>query len=423
MTFTSKKLGADSIQLTIELSKEDLSHHVTRAEDSLGRDLEIDGFRKGKAPREKVRKEVGEARIMEAALELAIQRSLGQVISDEDLNVIETSDLKILENTKDKLVYSVVVQLFPEVKLPKLDTISISRQEVKVEDKEISDTIESIRSSRAILSDKDAPAAQGDRVEVDFEVSEDGAVIEGGLSKNHPVVIGAKNFVPGFEDQLIGMKKDDQKEFSLTAPNDFANKSVAGKKLDFKVTMHNVKSVTLPEVNDDFAKTLGKFQTVIDLKNSIEQGLLQEKKDKETDRVRTAALDKILSATSCTASPTMVDRQLDLMIQSFDQDLHQQDMELSMYLAKLEKTQDDLRREWRGQAERQVKQSLILHTIAKENNISVTPEETQEAVGAILQTAIAKGQAGLDPERLRQNVESRLLNEKTFEFVEKMCVK
>ena len=425
MTSTNKKLDTDHVELTVELGRDELTESVRLTEDALNQEVVIDGFRPGKAPREKVRQQVGEARVLESALQTAIQRSLSQVITEQKLDVIETTDLSVKENTPAKLVYSVKLQIFPEVKLPTLADIKVSRRDVVVEPKEIDEALETVKASRAVLTDTDGPAVKGDRLEIDFEVKENGVLIDGGQSTNHPVVIGKENFVPGFEDQLIGLKKGEWKEFSLTAPKDFANKTVAGKKLDFVVTVKDIKKVTLPELIDEFVKTLGKFENLDQLMLNIRDGLTEEKKEKETQRVRLEIMNALINRTTCVASLAMIEDQLTTMVQNFDQELHRHDMELSLYLAKIGKTQEDIKKEWRPEAERQVKMALILHAVAHENNIEITKEEIDEALESLVQsTMLRNGGANpnLDMERMRSSIQSRLLSEKTFQFLEKTCV-
>ncbi|OGN34211.1 MAG: trigger factor, partial [Candidatus Yanofskybacteria bacterium RIFCSPLOWO2_02_FULL_47_9b] len=290
---------------------------------------------------------------------------------------------------------------------------------------ELDDAIESIRASRADVADADRAAASGDRVEVDFEVRDMGQVIDGGISKNHPLVIGKNNFIPGFEEQLIGLQKGDRKEFSLTAPADFANKSIAGKKLDMKVEMQRVQQVTLPAIDDAFAQKLGKFTNVDQLILSVKDGLLKEKEEKESQRVRLAAIDKLIDGAKCDISEDMVNIQLDLMVQNFDNDLHKHDMELSLYLAKLGKTQDDMRKDWKADAKRQVAMTLVLHALARVGDIQVPPEEVSAALESLVQSALTtEGQVpnNLDVESLRRSLESRLLTEKTLQYLERTCV-
>ncbi len=425
MTSTNKKIDTDHLELAIELGREELAEYVKLTEDALIQEVNIDGFRPGKAPREKVRQHVGEAQVLESALQTAVQRSLDKIIAEQKLDVIEATDLAVKENTPDKLVYTVKLQIFPEVKLPDLASIKVGRHEVVVETKEVDEALETIKASRAVLTDTAEPAVKGDKLEVDFEVKENGALIEGGESVNHPVVIGKENFIPGFEDQLIGLKKDDCKEFSLTAPKDFANKTVAGKKLDFVVTVKDVKKVTLPELTDDFAKTLGKFENLDQLMLNIRDGLTEEKKEKENQRLRLEIMNALIDKAECKPSLAMVDEQLTAMMQNFDHDLHQHDMELSLYLAKIDKTQEDLKKEWRPEAERQVKMALVLHAIARDNKIEITREETDQALESLIQSAMLRdggATPNLDLERMRTSIQSRLLNEKTFQLLEKNCL-
>ncbi len=424
MTFTTKKTDQNGIELTIELGKEDLGHYIKETEQALGKSLEVPGFRKGKVPNDVIKKQLGDSKILEAALQTAMQRSLARVIQEQGLDVLEASDLKIKDNSAERLIYTVALRLFPAVTMPPLETIKVQRRPVTVETKEIDQTLETLKASRAILTDKDGAAEQGDRVEVDFEVSEDGKLIDGGSSKNHPVVIGNKNFIPGFEEELIGLRKGEHKDFSLTAPRDFANKEIAGKKLDFKVTIQEVKKVTMPELTDDFARSIGKFDNIDQLILNLKDGLAEEKKDKERQRLRLEIINKIIEGSRCDAPAVMITEQLDSMIENFDQDLHRHDMELGLYLSKLGKTQDDLRKEWQKEAERHVKMALILHAVAREREISVEPEEVTQALEALVQsTMIREGGQNLDfdMERMRASIRSRLLNERTLEFLERTC--
>jgi len=425
MTFTIKEKDSQNRELTVELNHEDLERYVRETEDSLGGELSVDGFRKGKAPRDAIRKQIGESAIREAALQTAMQRSLSQILAEQALDVVEASKLEVKDNTTDKLIFMVNLRLFPKVTLPELKGIKIERRPVGVESKELDDAIESIRASRADVADADRAAASGDRVEVDFEVRDMGQVIDGGISKNHPLVIGKNNFIPGFEEQLIGLQKGDRKEFSLTAPADFANKSIAGKKLDMKVEMQRVQQVTLPAIDDAFAQKLGKFTNVDQLILSVKDGLLKEKEEKESQRVRLAAIDKLIDGAKCDISEDMVNIQLDLMVQNFDNDLHKHDMELSLYLAKLGKTQDDMRKDWKADAKRQVAMTLVLHALARVGDIQVPPEEVSAALESLVQSALTtEGQVpnNLDVESLRRSLESRLLTEKTLQYLERTCV-
>ena len=421
-----KKLNKNQIKAVVDLNQQDLQKYIEKAENVIGGDTEIKGFRKGKAPKDLVNKHVGQEGIRSLALEIAIDQSMADVIRDNSLDVLGTSQLSVEKNDTVQLRYSVILELFPETVLADLSKIKVKRRDVGIEEKEVSDALEVVKNSRAKFIDKaeNETAEKGDRVEVDFEVRKDGQTIEGGVSKNHPLVIGGRNFIPGFEDQLVGMKKGEDKSFSLVAPEDYFYKDVAGKKLDFDVKLGSLKKVITPEINDDFARSIGRFTDLSELKQSIKEGLVQEKNLKENQKLRLEILDNIIQQSKIEVPENMLNEQLDIMISDFDHTLHERGMELSLYLVKVGKSQEELKRDWTKDAEKQVKVSLILRKIAKEQNIKVSQEEIEETAGQVVQSAIARGeieQTDIDPVKIKENVASRILNEKTLGFIESQC--
>ena len=424
MKHNLKKSNKNQAELLVELLKDDLKMYLDRAEIELGRGFQVDGFRKGKVPNDMVRKNIDSKYILELALDLALKDSLAQVIDKEGLDVLNVSDLIVKENTADKLVYTVALILFPEVNIKDLANLKVAKREVKVEQKDIDETLETIKASRAVFSDKEGLAEKGDRVEVDFEVKQDGQILEGGISKNHPLIIGGKNFIPGFEEELVGMKIDGEKTFSLVAPEDYYMKVIAGKKLDFVVRVNSIKSVRLPEVDDSFAQSLGKFESKSHLLENIKEGITEEKRMKEKQRLRLEILGQIISKSDIGIPGQLVEQQLDTMIKNFDQDLHANEMEIGLYLARVGKTQDDLKREWRPEAEKQVKIAMIIHKVAKEQNIKVPQEEVEEVLDSTLQSITERGEtdrANVDIEVLRSNITERITNEKVMDFLESTC--
>ena len=424
MNHTLKKIDQNQTELIVELAKDDLREYIERTESELGKDLQLDGFRRGRVPKDLLKKNLDAKQVLEAALDMAMKESLAKTIEKEKLDVLDVSKLEIKENTSDKLVYKVILTLFPEIKVQDFSKFKVVRRDVQVEQKDIDSTLETIKASRSILHDKEGIIENGDRVEVDFEVRIDGQILDGGISKNHPLIIGGKNFIPGFEDNLLGMKKDEGKTFSLVAPKDYYVKKIAGQKLDFTVKVNNIKSVELPKVDDGFVKSLGNFQNLTQLIDSIKDGITEEKKLKEKQRVRLEIIDHIIKNSSIIISKVLVSQQLDSMITNLDRDLHSNGMELGPYLAQMGKTQDDLRKEWHDEAERQVKIVMVLHKIAKDNNISASHEEVDEALSTTVQAMIMKGEAdktNLDVEGLRDNISNHIINERVLDFLESTC--
>jgi len=419
-----KKIDQFQRELIVELDKNELKNYVDRAENMLGQNLQIDGFRKGKIPKDSLKNHLNPATVLESALDIAVRETMAKVIESENLDVMNFSKLEIKDNTAEKLSYKVLLTLFPEMEIKDISGFKVPRKDVSVEQKEIDDTLNTIKTSRASFTDKNGSAEKGDRVEIDFEVKAGEVMIDGGMSKNHPLILGESHFIPGFEENLMGVKKGEEKNFSLVAPKDYYRKDMAGKKLDFNVKVNNVQSVRLPELNDEFVKSLGKFNNISDLTVSVREGILQEKKIKEQQRLRLEILSQIINAADIVVPEPMLNKQLDLMIQDFDNNLHTNGMELGLYLAHMGKTQDDLKKDWRKEAEKQVKIFLVLHKIAKDKKISASGEEIEQQLNAIVQSVIMRGgspQDNINIEGLREDIAAKIVNEKTLSLLEKMC--
>jgi trigger factor len=438
LTFTTKKLKDSQVELTVDLNKDDLILYTIEAEKGLAKEIKVEGFRLGKAPKEIVRKKIGEQVIKEEALNLAVQSSLAKALAEQKLDVLDQSDFKIKENSTERLMFTVNLLVVPEVRLGEYKNLSIKKNPVKIMEAEISAVFDDIVKSRTILKDVERPARIGDRVEVDFEVKDptkglgQAAIIEGGKSENHPVVLGEEKFVPGFESRIIGLKPGEKKNFSLKVPGDYYQKSIAGKDIDFEVVLKKVQEMAVPKVDDELAKSLGRFTSKADLETNIRDGLIMEKETKEKERIRLAILKEIAGKTEVETPPALIEKRLDSMTQGFDNELHQKGMELGLYLAHMKKTQDELRRDRRKQAEAQVKFDLIVRTIANEEHLKVSDEEVGQELQTVLQQYMMAGSPdggggptapealqNIDPEQLKNRISSVLLNEKVFEFLEK----
>lgn len=425
MNSSLKKISSNRYELAVDLGREELSGYIKKAEKIITDAIRVNGFRKGKAPRDLMRKEVGDQYVLEQALDIAVQDSLAKTLSEKKLEVLEVSGLKVQENSAVKLLYSVQVITFPEIRLPKLSDIKVKTREVGVEPKELANALDFLRTSRAKFVAKVGAVEKGDRVEVDFEVTSRGLPVEDGVSKSHPLIVGDNKFIPGFEDQLIGMKKDENKKFSLDAPADYFHKGIAGKRLDFSVKIITIQSVDKQNLDDDFAKNLGRFRELKELEDNIRDGILEEKRVKEKQRLRLEILAKISERSQIDLPKEMVDEKLNEMIVGFDNELHAKGMELSFYLAHLGKNETDLRKDWRLEAERQVNYALILRKIAKINNLFPSPEEIEEGVNRVAQTMVMRGQVNpenLNAETLKEAIKNDLINEKVFKLLENSCL-
>ncbi len=424
MKTTTTTVSPYALTAHIELEADELKKFIDEAKKRIAQDVTVEGFRKGKAPQHLIEKQVKPEVIGSTALELALEASFSDAVTSEGWDVVRTTDLNVEKNDATGLRYSIQVHLWPKVTLPELADIRIAAKPVDVSAVEIDEALDTVRNMRATFFDKTEPALEGDRCEVDFDAMMNGKLIEGGSSRNHPLVIGGKNFMPGFEEQLVGLAAGETKEFSLTAPDDYYEKTIAGKKVDFSVTMRKVQAVLKPVADDAFAASLGSFASLSDLRTSLRDGLTKEKNAKEQQRLRLAILDAIIEKASVPAPEDQVKSELDDMVHRFGHDLQERGTDLSMYLARMKKTEEDLRRDWTAEAQRQVKIRLVLRETAKTAKIAVSPEELEAMLNQTVAELIRQGQATeeqMDPQRLRSALLERMLTDRTLAYLEKTC--
>jgi len=425
MHIETKSVDPYTLIAHIELDAAELGKYVDEAKKRIAQEVTIEGFRKGKAPQHLVEKQVKPDVVRSEALELALEGSFSDAVEKESWDVQRTSELKVERNDATGLRYSLQIHVWPTVKLPDLTQVQISPKPVVVTDAEIDEALDTVRNMRAMFLDKTTAVSEGDRCEVDFDASVGGVPVEGGSSRNHPLVIGGKNFMPGFEEALVGLTAGESKEFSLTAPDDYYEKKLAGKKVDFKVTMRRVQSVLKPAADDAFAASLGAFTSLSQLRDSLRDGITREKKAKEQQRIRLAIMDAIIEKTSVPAPEDMAKEELDDMIHRFGHDLQERGTDLGMYLARMKKTEEDLRKDWKPEAQRQIRIRLVLREVAKQEKISVSTQELDATLNETIAELIRQGRATeeqMDPQRLRSALMERMLTDRTFAFLENTCV-
>lgn len=411
------------LEATIELDAAELSAYVEHVSGEMAGSVAVPGFRKGKAPKERAAKSLNDAAVREEALQHALQESFTKAVAQEGWDVADTTDLAIKRNEPTGLAYTLSVQLWPSVTLPNISTIKVPRKEVTVTDAEIDETIETIRGLRATFLEKTGAATEGDRVEVDFDAMLDGKPIEGGSSRNHPLIIGGKSFMPGFEEQLVGLTVGMEKQFTLIAPADYYEPKLAGKEVAFTVTIRRVQAVLKPAIDDAFAKTVGSFDDLAALRTSITDGLRREKEGKERQRLQLAILDAIALEAKPTTPEYMVERELTDMLTRFGRDLQERGMQLPIYLARMKTTEEEIKKGWRKDAERQVRITLVLRQLAKDRQVSASPKEVDATMQAAIAELVKGGQEAerIDAEQLRGVIAERIVRDRLLSIIEREC--
>lgn len=438
MDHTLTKLPKSEIQIEVSLSFSEFEPFITKAVSKISEEGTFEGFRKGKAPLEVVKARIGEALIYEQAAELAIRKTYPDILAkalqesrkeekEDDFIPIGQPEVTVTKLApKNEFCYKVKLALLPEVFLPDFREIArrvrATKKDVSVEDREVENTLEWLRESRVLLLTVERPAERGDRVEIDFEVRSGDVKIAGGDSKNHPVVIGQGKFIPGFEDKLIGMRKGEEKEFTLQVPPEWHEKSLAGKVIECRVSVKLVQVRNIPDLSDEFAKAIGNFSSLDSLRSSIREGIRREKEAKETERARMAMIEEIAAHSKFETPDVLITSELQKMVEELKSGIAGMGMKWEDYLLHVKKTEEALRSEWSKEAERRVRVGLVLRKIVKRENIEVSQEEVEARYNEELRQFQAQKEAGkkIDPESLREYTKGVLKNEKVFEFLEKI---
>ena len=379
----------------------------------------IPGFRKGKAPFKMVEKMYGIQIFYEDAFNAIAGKAYEDGIKEKELDVVSKPEIDIVQIEAGKdLIFTAVVSLKPEVKLGKYEGIELKKVEYTVEDKDIDHEIHHMQERNArLVNVEDRPVEKDDTTVIDFEGFVDGVAFEGGKAENHELVIGSNTFIPGFEDQIIGMKIDEEKDINVTFPEEYFSKDLAGKAAVFKVKLHEIKKKELPEVDDEFAKDVSEFDTIKELKASIKEKLEEENKNKAKYETEEEAIKTVCENTEIDIPSGMVETETDNMIRDIEQRLQYQGLNFAQYLQMMGKTEADMRKEMEEQASRQVKTKLVLEAIVAAEKIEASDEEVKAKLEEMATTY------GRDVKELEKNeslklyISESLKTEKAISFI------
>ena len=425
-----KKLPKSRIEFEVSVPWKEWEKYLDKAAEEISEEIKFPGFRPGKAPRKMVERKVGQGTLFNNAAEKAVQKSYVDFALKEKLDVLGQPEVEIEEIKEgEDLKYKVRVAVMPEAEIKdeykkeiKKINEEYSQKTAEAKEEDLVLELEKLANSRVKLVTVQREARKNDSAEIDFQVLVDGVPIENGTSKNHPVVIGKDVFIPGFEDNLVGMKEGEEKEFELEFPKDYHQKNLAGRKATFKVKMNLVQERQTPEINDDFAKSLGNFENLEALKKSIKDGMEEEQKHKLHDEKINAYVEKIIDNTEADLPEVLVHQEIHQMLQEFEYQLQTMGMDLEQYLAQLKKDAEELEKDWEPQAEKRVKSALALKKIAKLEDIRIESKEIEDEMNKTMQyyRNVKDMEKNIDMERLYNYTKGVLENQKVFELLEKI---
>lgn len=421
MKTSIKKLPDSKIEILIEISSSDFDCYYKKAMETLGKDVEIKGFRKGHVPSKILEEEMNPEMILNQAAQEAVKENYVQAVLDNNLEVIEKPEVEIMKlSLGNPFVFKAVTTVLPEIKLPDYKKIiaSVEKKDFSVKDEDIEKVIKNIQISRAQLIALNRNAQEGDFVEIEYRSSS----IEGGEKKQDAFVLGKGNFTVGFEENLKGMEIGEEKEFIVTMPKDHFSKDLAGKEVGFKVKMVAISEMKLPEVNDDFAKSLGKFENLVSLKNNIKEGLKMEKERETKEKFRQEIVEKIVDSFDCKIPQSLIEAEKDRLLEDLKRNLSQNfQVSFEEYLKKVKKTEEETKESLLESAQKNIKIFLTLREIAKKENVKVSEGEINQQINEILKNYpdAKTAQKNLDLEGLKEYTKERITNEKVFQLLEK----
>jgi trigger factor len=378
---SSTELPPRQVSLAIEVEQERLDRAVDDAYRRLAGRVDVPGFRRGKAPRSMVERIIGRERIVDEALDRLVPEVVTEAIEQEKVEPYTRPRVESIEF--DPLRLKATIGLAPKVELGDYKgDLNVPSEEAKVEDEQIDSVIQRLRDSYAQWAPVERPVKLGDRVGLDVH-----AVVEGQEkplqdSKEAEYVVDPDGVqpAPGFAEQLIGLNPGDTKAFTLTMPDDYRDKEVAGKPAEFAISLHSVKERELPALDDDFAQQVGEYTEVAGLRAAIEMQLRQREEERVREKLEEAVMDKLVEISLIEFPPQLVDHQAQHLLDTFTRNVEQQGLQLTQYLRLLGKEQDAFEQELRVQAESQVRRSLALDAFADAEKIGVEQQEVEDEV-------------------------------------------
>jgi trigger factor len=378
-----EKVEVNRGKLTVEVDAGTFDRALDEAFKKVVKKVTVPGFRKGRVPRVIFEQRFGVESLYQDALDIVLPKAYTDAVEETGIEPVDQPEINVEQIGKGQsLIFTAEVTVKPEVKLGEYKGLEVEKFDTEVTDEEVEEELKVLQKRYAELVVKeDGTAEKGDTVVIDFEGFVDGKPFDGGKAENYSLEIGSGTFIPGFEDQLIGLKSGDEKEIQVTFPEDYHAKELAGKEATFKIKVHEVKSLVLPELNDDFAVDVDdEVETLDALKEKIKNRLKERKEHEAKHKTEDALLEKAAENAEMEIPAVMIDNEVERMLSDFEQQLRAQNLNLELYTQFTGKSKEDLKAEMRESAEKRVRVSLTLEAIVKAENIEVTEEEVEAEV-------------------------------------------
>lgn len=381
MSYKIRSKEKNNLEVEIVISEKKWEESLQKAYEETKNKYSVQGFRRGKAPRKVIEKQYGESVFFDYALEIAFADEYNEFL-DKNLEIepIAQPDVRIEKFEKDGIVLVASAPLMPEVELGSYTGLTVERGKEKVKKADVEAELKSVAERQARFVESTKPAELGDFATIDFAGSVDGEIFEGGTAQGYRLELGSHSFIDNFEDQLVGTAVGEEKDVNVTFPENYHEKSLAGKKAVFKVVVQKIEKKEIPEITDEFAANVSEFENLEDYKKDIEKRLSQKLEQEKERKVENDLLEKIVQSSKVEIPEILVERQLDIFIRDLETRLSFQGLKLEEYLDYVGTNVSDLRKERREQAEQTVKTRLVLEALVKKENMVVSEEELDSAL-------------------------------------------
>ena len=382
MSLQVEKLEKNMAKLTIEASAEDFEKAIQKVYLKARGRINIPGFRKGKAPRKLIEKMYGTGVFYEDAANDLIPTAYAEALKDCDLEIVSRPEINVTQIESGKpFIFTAEVAVKPEVTLGEYKGVEVEKSDVEVTDEDINKEVDKERENNSRTIDVDDRAVEnGDIIKLDFDGSVDGVPFEGGKAENYTLTIGSGSFIPGFEDQLIGTKIGEEKDVTVTFPEDYHEKSLAGKEAVFKCKVNAITVKELPEADDEFASEVSEFETLAEYKEDIKKKLTEKKEKAARAKKEAQAIEKAVENATMEIPDAMIDTQVQSMMEDFARRMQSQGLSLEQYFQFTGMDVKKMHDQMKPEALKRIQNSLVLEAVAKAENIEISDEKVDEEI-------------------------------------------
>ena len=382
MSLQVEKLEKNMAKLTIEASAEDFEKAIQKVYLKARGKINIPGFRKGKAPRKLIEKMYGTGVFYEDAANDLIPTAYAEALKDCDLEIVSRPEINVTQIEAGKpFIFTAEVAVKPEVTLGEYKGVEVEKSDVEVTEEDINKEVDKERENNSRTIDVDDRAVEsGDIIKLDFDGSVDGVPFAGGKAENYTLTIGSGSFIPGFEDQLIGTKIGEDKDVTVTFPEDYHEKSLAGKEAVFKCKVNAITVKELPDADDEFASEVSEFETLAEYKEDIKKKLTEKKEKEARAKKEAQAVEKAVENATMEIPDAMIDTQVQSMMEDFARRMQSQGLSLEQYFQFTGMDAKKMHDQMKPEALKRIQNSLVLEAVAKAENIEISDEKVDEEI-------------------------------------------